>query len=112
MKAIVKTWRNRLPVVADDLSHWSDIFTWRQHHYEIITTHLEEKKNEIGNSIMLGAQASAQAIIHFGKMARKHNLTGVCQDSLSRIYTIPSVPIIECFQVCEFFFFLTVSCLN
>lgn len=30
MKAIVKTWRNRLPVVADDLSHWSDIFTWRQ----------------------------------------------------------------------------------
>lgn len=23
MKAIVKTWRNRLPVVADDLSHWS-----------------------------------------------------------------------------------------
>lgn len=47
---------------------------------------------------MLGVHASAQAIIHFGKMARKHNLTGVCQDSLSRIYTIPSVPIVDCFQ--------------
>lgn len=97
MKAIVKTWRNRLPVVADDLSHWSDIFTWRQHHYQIITTHLEQQA-EAGNQTMLGVHASAQAIIHFGKMARKHNLTGVCQDSLSRIYTIPSVPIVDCFQ--------------
>lgn len=39
MKAIVKTWRNRLPVIADDLSHWSDIFTWRQHHYQFIVNH-------------------------------------------------------------------------
>ena len=36
MKAIVKTWRNRLPVISDDLSHWSEIFTWRQHHYQVI----------------------------------------------------------------------------
>ncbi|CAN8021853.1 unnamed protein product [Ixodes persulcatus] len=34
MRAIVKTWRNRLPVLSDDLSHWSDVFTWRQHHYQ------------------------------------------------------------------------------
>ena len=33
---------------------------------------------------MLGVHASAQAIIHFGKIARKHGLTGVCLDSLSR----------------------------
>lgn len=100
MKAIVKTWRNRLPVVADDLSHWSDIFTWRQHHYQIITSHLEKQQAEVNKTnTMVGAHASAQAIIHFGKMARKHNLTSVCQDSLSRIYTIPSVPIIDCFQV-------------
>lgn len=100
MKAIVKTWRNRLPVIADNLSHWSDIFTWRQHHYQIITSHLEKQPDvgPGGNQSMLGVHASAQAIIHFGKMARKHNLTGVCQDSLSRIYTIPSVPIVDCFQ--------------
>lgn len=47
---------------------------------------------------MLGVHASAQAIIHYGKIARKHNLTGVCLDSLSRIHTIPSVPILDCFQ--------------
>ncbi len=34
---------------------------------------------------MLGVHASAQAIIHFGKVARKQNLTGVCLDSLSRL---------------------------
>lgn len=39
MKAIVKTWRNRLPVIADDLSHWSDIFSWRQQHYQFIVNH-------------------------------------------------------------------------
>lgn len=99
MKAIVKTWRNRLPVIADDLSHWSDIFTWRQHHYQIITSHLEKQTElNVANHSMIGVHASAQAIIHFGKMARKHNLTGVCQDTLSRIYTIPSVPIVDCFQ--------------
>ena len=41
MKAIVKTWRNRLPMISDDLSHWSDIFTWRQHHYQFIVQNYE-----------------------------------------------------------------------
>ena len=34
MKTVVKTWRNRLPIVSDDLSHWSSVFMWRQHHYQ------------------------------------------------------------------------------
>ena len=98
MKAIVKTWRNRLPVIADDLSHWSEIFTWRQHHYTFISNHYENQSDPNSNHSMLGVHASAQAIIHFGKIARKHNLCLVCLDSLSRIYTIPSVPIVDCFQ--------------
>lgn len=95
MKAIVKTWRNRLPVIADDLSHWSDIFTWRQHHYQFIVNHYTDSGESQG---MLGVHASAQAIIHFGKIARKHNLSNVCLESLSRIHTIPSVPVVDCFQ--------------
>lgn len=39
MKTVVKTWRNRLPIVSDDLSHWSSIFMWRQHHYQGTDTH-------------------------------------------------------------------------
>ena len=39
MKAIVKTWRNRLPIISDSLSHWNEIFTWRQQHYQFIANH-------------------------------------------------------------------------
>ncbi|XP_073941495.1 transcription-associated protein Nipped-A isoform X1 [Choristoneura fumiferana] len=98
MKAIVKTWRNRLPVVADPLSHWGAIFTWRQHHYQFIASHYDSQTDHASNHSMLGVHASAQAIIHFAKIARKHSLSGVCLDSLHRIYTIPSVPIVDCFQ--------------
>ena len=105
MKAIVKTWRNRLPVISDDLSHWSEIFTWRQHHYKFIANHYNaEAEGQQGqnNQSMLGVHARAQAIIHFGKIARKHNLTSVCLESLSQIYTIASVPIVDCFQkICQ-----------
>lgn len=100
MKSIVKTWRNRLPIISDDLSHWSDIFTWRQHHYQFIVSHYDShaQTEPQSNHSMLGVHASAQAIINYGKISRKHNLTGVCLDSLSRIHTIPSVPIVDCFQ--------------
>ncbi len=79
--------RNRLPMISDDLSHWSDVFTWRQHHYQFIVNHYDthaQHDQQQPNHSMLGVHASAQAIIHFGKIARKHNLTGVCLDSLSR----------------------------
>ena len=61
MKAIVKTWRNRLPVIADDLSHWSDIFTWRQHHYQIITSHLENQNDfrEVFSISILGIKVNS-----------------------------------------------------
>ncbi|XP_060534319.1 transcription-associated protein 1 [Cylas formicarius] len=95
MKAIVKTWRNRLPVIADELVHWSEIFTWRQHHYQVIVQHYEKTSS---SNAKLGMHASAQSIIHFGKIARKHKLTGVCLDSLNKIYSISSVPVVDCFQ--------------
>lgn len=63
MKAIVKTWRNRLPVIADDLSHWSDVFTWRQHHYQFILSHYDSQHDQANNSqSTLGTHASAQVI--------------------------------------------------
>lgn len=100
MKAIVKTWRNRLPVIADDLSHWSDIFTWRQHHYSFISNHYDSQQDQqTPNHSLLGVHASMQAIIHFGKIARKQNLCNVCLESLAKVYTVPSsVPMVDCFQ--------------
>ncbi|XP_035260572.1 transformation/transcription domain-associated protein isoform X2 [Anguilla anguilla] len=100
MKTVVKTWRNRLPIVSDDLSHWSSIFMWRQHHYQAIVTAYETntQHDPSTNNAMLGVHASASAIIQYGKIARKQGLVNVALDILSRIHTIPTVPIVDCFQ--------------
>lgn len=102
MKAIVKTWRNRLPMASDDLSHWSDIFTWRHHHYQAIVQAYDSaaatQEDPNSSHAMLGVHASASAIIHYGKVARKHGQVNSALDSLSRIHAIPSVPIVDCFQ--------------
>ncbi|XP_013874747.1 transformation/transcription domain-associated protein isoform X2 [Austrofundulus limnaeus] len=99
MKTVVKTWRNRLPIVSDDLSHWSSIFMWRQHHYQAIVTAYETNTHDpSNNNAMLGVHASASAIIQYGKIARKQGLVNVSLDILSRIHTIPTVPIVDCFQ--------------
>ncbi|CAG7721830.1 unnamed protein product [Allacma fusca] len=100
MKAVVKTWRNRLPCISDDLSHWSDIFSWRYIHYQFIANHFDGVNvggDQAGNQTMLGVHASAQAICHFGKVVRKHNLCSVALQALTKIYNIPSVPIVDCF---------------
>lgn len=86
MNAIVKTWRNRLPVIADDMSHWSDIFTWRQHHYQYIASHYEQKNEAVnvgantasqvaGNKRtgMLGVHASAEV-----KLLLNSNFCNMC----------------------------------
>ncbi len=128
MKTVVKTWRNRLPIVSDDLSHWSSIFMWRQHHYQgmpgygdkfqwqnndyfsiliqfffflaaIVTAYETNTQHDPNtNNAMLGVHASASAIIQYGKIARKQGLVNVALDILSRIHTIPTVPIVDCFQ--------------
>uniref|UniRef100_A0A8D2JJ48 Transformation/transcription domain associated protein n=1 Tax=Varanus komodoensis TaxID=61221 RepID=A0A8D2JJ48_VARKO len=100
MKTVVKTWRNRLPIVSDDLSHWSSIFMWRQHHYQAIVSAYENSSQHdpSSNNAMLGVHASASAIIQYGKIARKQGLVNVALDILSRIHTIPTVPIVDCFQ--------------
>ena len=37
--------RNRLPTCSDDLSHWSDIFCWRQLHYKHLVKAYENSPN-------------------------------------------------------------------
>lgn len=102
IRAVIKTWKNRLPIVADDLSHWSDIFTWRQHHYQAIVSRYDTDGSRInaanGQNSLIGSHASAQSLIHYARIARKHCLFNVSLDSLNRIHTIPKVPIVDCFQ--------------
>ncbi len=50
------------------------------------------------NQAMLIVHHSASAIIQYARIARKHQLFPVCLDSLSKIHSIPSVPVLDCFQ--------------
>ena len=34
---------NRLPMPSDNLSHWSDVFMWRHHHYQAIVAAYENQ---------------------------------------------------------------------
>lgn len=117
LRTILKSWPKRLPILLDDLSHWSDIITWRQHQYQTIVAHFENQANQVANHVamghpglvcmtdggpagvaMQGAHLSAQGIISFGTIARKQGLLNVSLETLNRIHTIPSVPIFDCFH--------------
>ena len=39
--------RNRLPMISDGLSHWSDIFLWRHHHYEAIVSAYDAQHDQV-----------------------------------------------------------------
>jgi transformation/transcription domain-associated protein len=105
IKAIIKTWRARLPLISDNISYWNDIFTWRQYHYESFTR-FYDKQGGVGgvggvgggaNPAMLGVHALAQGIVHFGKVARKQHLYDLCLETLNKIHKKQSVPVIDCF---------------
>jgi transformation/transcription domain-associated protein len=112
IKASIKTWRTRLPLINDDISYWNDIFTWRQYHYEAFTRFYEKQsltqqqgtnqtgniqQNSGANHAMHGVHAIAHGIVHFGKIARKQHLYELCLATLNRIHLKQSVPIIDCY---------------
>uniref|UniRef100_UPI00359021B0 transformation/transcription domain-associated protein-like n=1 Tax=Myxine glutinosa TaxID=7769 RepID=UPI00359021B0 len=100
IKTILQTWQKRVPVVSDSLSHCSSIFMWRQHHYQAIASALgsNPQSDPGGSCALLAVHGSASAVIQYGKMARRQGLMGVALDSLSRIHTVPSMPVVDCFD--------------
>lgn len=64
LKAIVKTWRNRLPVIADDLVHWSDIFSWRQQHYQLIVKYHEQHRDSTMATTKIGICRCRTSVIY------------------------------------------------
>ncbi|CAF1588246.1 unnamed protein product, partial [Didymodactylos carnosus] len=97
LKAIVKIWKSRLPLLNDNLSYWNDVLSWREFHYSTIS--LQFEKETTSNHAMIGVHAIAQSIIQLARIARKQNMPNVCLDILSRIgTTIPNVPVVDTFQ--------------
>ncbi|ORX90024.1 hypothetical protein K493DRAFT_381622 [Basidiobolus meristosporus CBS 931.73] len=107
LKAVLQTWRDRLPNIWDDINVWSDLVAWRRHIFNIINkTYLPLipllKANGASNSnsnsfAYRGYHETAWIINRFAHVARKHHLVDVCISYLNQIYTLPNIEIQEAF---------------
>ena len=95
IKNTVKQWKNRLALISDPLSHWSDLVTWHHHQYQAIVTQYEQRE-PIDQSI-LGMHASATDFIYYAQIARKHGQLTSALESLQLINQIPSVSVYDCY---------------
>ncbi|KAJ3022967.1 hypothetical protein HKX48_004725 [Thoreauomyces humboldtii] len=109
MKGVLSTWKDRLPNMWDDISIWSSLVAWRQHVFQIINKaylplipllpqqHNGTNANNPSSHAFRGYHETAWIINRFAHTARKHQLIDVCNDSLSKIYTLPNIEIHEAF---------------
>jgi transformation/transcription domain-associated protein len=106
LKGILQVWRDRLPNEWDDINLWSDLVAWRQHVFSIINKaylplipHLSQPAGGNGSPSYAyrGFHETAWIINRFSHVCRKHRLTDVCMNSLSKIYTLPNIEIQEAF---------------
>jgi len=113
LKGILQTWRERLPNYWEDINLWSDLVAWRQHIFSTINkaylpiiqalNQNNNANNGGGNNnaassyTYRGFHETAWIINRFAHIARKHGLTDICVNSLSKIYTLPNIEIQEAF---------------
>jgi transformation/transcription domain-associated protein len=105
LKAVLQTWRDRLPNLWDDVNIWSDMVAWRQHIFQAINrAYLPLLPSKDGQPVATanshayrGYHETAWIINRFAHVARKHHLTDVCISSLNKIYTLPNIEIQEAF---------------
>lgn len=109
LKSTLQTWRERLPNTWDDINVWSDLVAWRQHIFSAINKTYLPLIHQLpsvtpgaggsnSNSFAYrGYHETAWIINRFAHVARKHELSEVCINQLTKIYTLPNIEIQEAF---------------
>ncbi|KAL6946492.1 hypothetical protein ACO0RG_000645 [Hanseniaspora osmophila] len=106
VKRVLQCWRERLPNNWDNLNIWNDLVTWRQHVFSNINEkylpllpQIQKSNNNksASTNAYKGYHEIAWVINRFAHVARKHHITDVCINQLSRIYTLPNIEIQEAF---------------
>ncbi|KAK3822766.1 MAG: hypothetical protein J3Q66DRAFT_279230 [Benniella sp.] len=109
LKSTLQTWRERLPNTWDDINVWSDLVAWRQHIFSAINKTYLPLIQQLpsvtpgtgatnSNSFAYrGYHETAWIINRFAHVARKHQLSEVCINQLTKIYTLPNIEIQEAF---------------
>lgn len=81
VKSMMKTWSNRLPTIADDLTHWNEILMWRQHFYKFIINY---DRDTTSSMCILCRHARAQCNIKLSCITRKHKLPTISLNILNK----------------------------
>ena len=118
VKAMLQTWRERVPNIWEDLDWWSQITSWRQHVFSVMNLIFgaSAAASSVGsrdptgsnpNDAMLdpmiasmsfrGYHETAWIINRFAHVSRKHSLPDVCIQMLNKIYTLPNIEIQDAF---------------
>ncbi|KAL2889531.1 Transcription-associated protein 1 [Ceratocystis lukuohia] len=103
LKLLLGAWRDRLPNPWDDIQSWQELVSWRQHIFVLINqTYLQLAPQNPPNTsntsyAYRGYHETAWIINRFAHVSRKHGLSDVCINQLSRIYTLPNIEIQEAF---------------
>lgn len=106
LKRVLQVWRERLPNTWDDINIWNDLVTWRQHAFQVINKvympfiPILQQSNSDGNAnsyAYRGFHEIAWVINRFAHVARKHNMSEVCINQLTKIYQLPNIEIQEAF---------------
>ncbi|ODV88694.1 hypothetical protein CANCADRAFT_52791 [Tortispora caseinolytica NRRL Y-17796] len=107
LKGILQAWRERLPNVWDDFNIWSDLVTWRQNVFSVINKvyipmvsalQAAGVNSSSANSYgYRGYHEIAWIINRFAHVARLQDMSRVCIDQLTKIYTLPNIEIQEAF---------------
>ncbi|ODV87142.1 hypothetical protein CANARDRAFT_26566 [[Candida] arabinofermentans NRRL YB-2248] len=104
LKRVLQAWRERLPNIWDDINIWNDLVTWRQHAFNVINKvymplipALQQNHTNNNSYAFRGYHEIAWVINRFAHVARKHNMSEVCINQLTKIYTLPNIEIQEAF---------------
>lgn len=106
LKRVLQVWRERLPNTWDDINIWNDLVTWRQHAFQVINKvympfiPILQQTNSGGNAnsyAYRGFHEIAWVINRFAHVARKHGMSDVCINQLTKIYQLPNIEIQEAF---------------
>lgn len=106
LKRVLQVWRERLPNTWDDINIWNDLVTWRQHAFQVINKvympfiPILQQSNAGGNAnsyAYRGFHEIAWVINRFAHVARKHGMSEVCINQLTKIYQLPNIEIQEAF---------------
>ncbi|OQV12187.1 Transformation/transcription domain-associated protein [Hypsibius exemplaris] len=109
LKNMVKNWKLRVPGNADDLRFWGEITDLRSQvltHVINLSTSVSQQLPNVHQEVaaalstfpILSIHTISQNYFHFSKAARMQQVPKFALEILTKVQTLPVVPLIDCFE--------------